>query len=149
MLVASPQLLVDDNQEAEIESQRMQPTDDDEHRQVRGSKNTQSFGGFEEAGPRLRVKPQISEGGYMRLEYEVELSSFRRAESHRTAFRRPSKTNRLTSESVTVPSDTTIVVGGLAQEFQSDRTLIGGAAAQGHPGARRCCSRTRGFRSGT
>lgn len=117
-VVASPQVLVDDNQEAEIESKDAQPTLTTNIGSA-GQQNTTSFGGFEEAGPRLIVTPQISEGGYLRLEYEIELSSFT-GESSSDGVPPPKQTNRLKSESVTVPSDTTIVVGGLTQEFSSE-----------------------------
>lgn len=115
-VVSAPQVLVDDNQEAEIESKDAQPTQTTTIGSA-GQQNVQSFGGYEEAGPKLTVKPQISEGGYMRLEYEVELSSFTGEGSNGSPP--PKQTNRLKSESVTVPSDTTIIVGGLAQEFRS------------------------------
>lgn len=115
-VVSAPQVLVDDNQEAEIESKDAQPTQTTTIGSA-GQQNVQSFGGYEEAGPKLTVKPQISEGGYMRMEYEVELSSFTGEGSNGSPP--PKQTNRLKSESVTVPSDTTIIVGGLAQEFRS------------------------------
>lgn len=116
-VVAAPQVLVDDNAESEIESKDAQPTLTTSIGSA-GQQNTQSFGGFEEAGPFLFVKPQISEGGYLRLEFEVELSSF--TGESQDGVPPPKQTNRLKSESVTVPSDTTIVIGGLTQEFQSE-----------------------------
>lgn len=116
-VVASPQVLVDDNEEAEIESKDAQPTLTTSIGSA-GQQNTQSFGGYEEAGPKLTVKPQISEGGYLRLEFEVELSSFTGESSEGSPA--PKQTNRLRSDSVTVPGDSTIVVGGLTQEFKSE-----------------------------
>lgn len=118
-VVATPQLLVDDNSEAEIQSLDQQPT-----QTTTTSSNgppVQSFGGFEEAGPSLRIRPQISDGGYLRLEYEIELSSFTGSPSG--GLPSPKQTNNIRSESVTVPTDTTIVVGGLVSENQGTTIL--------------------------
>ncbi len=123
-IVASPQVLVDDNEEATVESLDQQPTLTTTLGSGTTSNNTtQSFGGFEPAGPRLTVKPQISEGGYMKLEYEIELSSFT-GESTVAGVPPPKQENRVKADSVTVPSDTTIVVGGLTFE-QTNNTVSG------------------------
>ncbi len=110
-VVASPQLLVDDNEEAEVSSLDQQPTLTTSIG-TDGGNDTQSFGGFEPAGPRLRVIPQISDGGSIKLEYEIELSAFS-GESTIPGVPPPKREDRVRADSVTVPSDTTIVVGGL------------------------------------
>lgn len=117
--IATPQLLVDDNSEAVIESIEQRPTSTTQVQT--GQPNVTSFGGFEDAGPRLTVTPQIAEGGYLRLDYEVELSSFVGEGS--ANLPPPRLRNRVTSESVTVPTDHTIVVGGLTQEATSKTIL--------------------------
>lgn len=123
-ILASPQVLVDDNQEATVESLDQQPTLTTTLGSGTSSNNTtQSFGGFEPAGPRLTVKPQISEGGYMKLEFEIELSSFTGSSSV-AGVPPPKLENRVRTDSVTVPSDTTIVVGGLQLE-QLNTTVNG------------------------
>ncbi|MBY0262414.1 MAG: hypothetical protein K2Q20_08730, partial [Phycisphaerales bacterium] len=119
-IVATPQLLVDDNEEAKVSSVDKQPTSTTSQSGQAGSTVT-GFGGFEEAGPKLTVKPQISEGGYLRLEYTVELSSFQGSAS--ANLPPPKQENKLESKSVTVPSDATIVIGGLTFE-QNGRTVI-------------------------
>lgn len=121
-ILASPQVLVDDNQEATVESLDQQPTLTTTIGTT-NQNNTQSFGGFEPAGPRLTVKPQISEGGYMKLEFEIELSSFTGSSSV-AGVPPPKLENRVKTDSVTVPSDTTIVVGGLQLE-QLNTTVNG------------------------
>ena len=115
-IVAKPQLLVDDNVEAEVQSRDQQPTTESNQGT---STTTTSFSGYEDAGPRLRVTPQISEGGYMKLEYEIEISSFQ-GDPQSPGVPPAKQTNTISSESVTVPSDSTIVVGGLTQEAVND-----------------------------
>ena len=110
-VVASPQLLVDDNEEAEVSSLDQQPTLTTSIGSD-GGNDTQSFGGFEPAGPKLRVIPQISDGGSIKLEYEIELSAFS-GESSIPGVPPPKREDKVRADSVTVPSDTTIVVGGL------------------------------------
>lgn len=112
-IIATPQLLVDDNEEAEISSLEKQPTATTTLGGT-GQQNISGFAGFEEAGPKLKIKPQISEGGYLRLEYELELSSFTGSASGNLPP--PKQENKISSKSVTVPTDATIVVGGLTFE---------------------------------
>jgi type II secretory pathway component GspD/PulD (secretin) len=119
-IVATPQLLVDDNEEAEISSLDQQPTGTTSQSSSAGSTIT-GFQGFESAGPKLKVKPQISEGGYMRLEYSVELSAFNGAASGNLPP--PKIENKVDSKSVTVPTDATIVVGGLTF-IQTGNTIL-------------------------
>ncbi len=111
-IIASPQLLVDDNTEAEISSIEQQPTSTTTQQQ--GNAQVSGFAGFEDAGPRLTVKPQISDGGYLRLEYTLELSSF--TGSGTSSLPPPRQKNEIRSESVTIPTDATIVIGGLTLE---------------------------------
>lgn len=118
-IVATPQLLVDDNEEAEVSSLDQQPTTTTSQ----GTSTTQSsFGGYEPAGPKLKVKPQIAEGGYLRLEYEVELSAFV-GDSSSPGVPPAKQEAKISSKSVTVPADTTIVVGGLTQELTTSTVL--------------------------
>jgi type II secretory pathway component GspD/PulD (secretin) len=110
-IVSSPQILVDDNEEASIDSVDKVP-----YAQTNQSTSTTttSLGGTSEAGTKLKVKPQISEGGYLRLKYEAELSSFTGAATQ--GLPPPSQNNNVKSDAVTVPSDFTIVVGGLTYD---------------------------------
>ena len=108
-IIATPQILVDDNEEAEISSLEQQPTGTTS--QTSGNPQITSFGAYQSAGPKLTVTPQISEGGYLRLKYNIELSSFTGAASGNLPP--PKLENKIKSDAVTVPSDATIVVGGL------------------------------------
>src|SRR5262249_18191061 len=106
-LVSNPRILVNDNQEASIESTREEPFSSTSQ-----SANTTITGqdGTATAGTVLTGTPQISDGGYLSLEYQIELSSFQglpRADG----LQRPKQQEKYKS-TVTVPSDSTIVVGG-------------------------------------
>lgn len=116
-IISSPQLLVDDNVEASIVSIEEQPTTSTS--QGDGSTVT-SFDGFEEAGTQLIVTPSISSGGYVRLDYEIELSNFVGTGS--AGIPPPKQTRNVAAESVTVPGDSTIVVGGIV--VRDDRKTV-------------------------
>lgn len=117
-IVSSPQLLVDDNVEASIVSLDQQPTTTTT---IGQTSDQTAFAGFQDAGTTLRVTPRISEGGYLRLTYEIELSNFVGEGSGGVPGPRQQRT--VSSESVTIPSDATIVVGGLITKDKS-RTVI-------------------------
>ncbi|MDP1662436.1 MAG: secretin N-terminal domain-containing protein [Phycisphaerales bacterium] len=118
-IVASPQLLVDDNEEATITSINQEPTTTTTVG-TGTSPPTTSFAQYVEAGPKLTVKPRLSTGDLLSMEYEVELSSFTGAGS--AGVPPPKITNNIKSKSVTIPSDSTIVVGGL--EFSQKSTTV-------------------------
>lgn len=107
-ILSSPQLLVNDNEEASIESIEEQPTTS-----TTFGTNTDSttFSGYESAGTSLTVTPSISEAGYLRLQYEIELSNF--TGNSTNGVPPPKTTRNVRSESVTIPTDATIVVGGI------------------------------------
>ncbi|TVQ63712.1 MAG: hypothetical protein EA378_01175 [Phycisphaerales bacterium] len=107
-IISSPSLLVDDNSEAEIVSLDQQPTTSTSQD---GTSTQTSFGGFEDAGTRLTVTPRISEGGYLQLTYGIELSNFLGQGSN--GIPAPRQERNIRSDSVTIPGDTTIVVGGI------------------------------------
>jgi len=119
-ILSSPKLLVDDNEEAELKSKNEQPTTTS----TQGTSTTNtSFGGYEEAGTNLKVTPRISDAGYVGLQVTAELSSF----SGRTNNGIPPArdTNTLTTNSVSVPTDMTVVIGGLQFDSKTnDRSGI-------------------------
>lgn len=117
-ILSSPSLLVDDNEEASIASVQQQPTTSTSQ----GTSTTEtSFAGYEDAGTNLTIQPQISEGGYLRLKYEAKLSNFTGTGSN--GIPAPRNENTVAAESVTVPSDMTVVVGGLTLDSKS-RTVV-------------------------
>lgn len=106
-ILSTPQLLVNDNEEASIVSLEEQPTTTTT---IGQTSDQVAFDGFQEAGTRLNVTPSIADAGFLRLEYEVELSNFVGAGSNGVPAPRQTRTvNGL----VTIPSDATIVVGGI------------------------------------
>lgn len=106
-IISSPQLLVDDNEEAQIVSVDQQPTTSTTV--TTGNPSVTGFNNYVEAGTTLKVTPQISNGGYLRLKYEAELSNFRGTGSNGIP---PPRTQNNIKSDVTVPSDFTVVVGG-------------------------------------
>jgi len=118
-ILSTPQLLVNDNEESEIVSIEEQPYSEI----TQGSdtnNNLQGLGGYVEAGTTLRVTPSISKAGFIRMEYYVELSNF----VGQGTDNLPPATNRRTVEgSATVPSNATIVLGGITVEDMRDTVL--------------------------
>ncbi|MAY75427.1 MAG: hypothetical protein CMJ31_12085 [Phycisphaerae bacterium] len=113
-VISTPQVLVNDNEEAAIVSLEEQPTTSVS--QGDGSTIT-SFEGFQEAGTNLTVTPTISDAGFLRLQYDIELSSFIGAGSGNVPA--PRQTQRVTG-SATVPSDATIVIGGITVDSKQE-----------------------------
>jgi len=117
-ILSTPQLLVNDNQESEIVSLSEQPFQ--EISQGDGG-NVTAFAGFAEAGTTLRVTPSISDGGFLRLDYFVELSNFTAAAG--TAGSPPPRDRNTVQGTATIPSDATIVIGGITVDNVRD-TII-------------------------
>lgn len=121
-ILSSPQLLVADNEEAEIASIDQQPTQTTTlgNSGSTGTRDVQSYE-YVDAGTKLTVKPQISEGGYLRLKYDIELSNFTGSGSGGQPP--PKQKNNVKSDSVTVPTDMTVVVGGVVVSTDN-RTVV-------------------------
>ncbi len=118
-ILASPQLLVDNNTEARISSEEQQPTTTSSQ----GDATTEtSFGGYQSAGPVLTVTPQINPGGFVTLSYDLTLSNFVGQGSD--GIPAPQQTRQVASDSVTIPTDSTIIVGGITLDSDSD-TKVG------------------------
>ncbi len=110
-VVSRPSVLVNDNAQGVLESETEEP-----FASVNASNTvaTTSLGGFASAGTTITVTPQISQGDYLNLKYEVNLSSF--VEGSSSENLPPTRqTNSLVSEA-TIPDGYTIVVGGLTRE---------------------------------
>lgn len=114
-ILASPQLLVDDNTEAFIASQERQPTSSTSQD---GTSTQTGFGGFEDAGPELTVTPRINPGGFVTLKYDLTLSNFVGQGSE--GLPAPQQRRSVRSDSVTIPSDSTIIVGGITIDDRAD-----------------------------
>lgn len=119
-ILSTPQLLVNDNQESEIVSLSEQPYSEVSQANTGGS-NLVGFGGFAEAGTTLRVTPSISDGGFLRMEYFIELSNFTAASG--TNGSPPPRDRNTVRGTATIPSDATIVIGGITVENVRDTVI--------------------------
>lgn len=117
-ILSTPQLLVNDNQESEIVALSEQP-----FQEVTPSNGgtVSSFGGFAEAGTTLRVTPSISDGGFLRLDYFVELSNFTATSG--VDGSPPPRDRNTVQGTATVPSDATIVIGGITVDNVRDTVV--------------------------
>jgi type II secretory pathway component GspD/PulD (secretin) len=114
-VMSQPRLLVNDNEEAEISSTRNEPFA--QTTQTVGTPSQTGLGGTLSAGTTLSVRPQISEGGFVKLEFAAELSAF--GERPNPDLPPATTSDNLTS-AVTVPADNTVVLGGFTQQTETD-----------------------------
>lgn len=117
-IVSNPRILANDNEEATVESVRNEPFS--QQSQTAGNPLITTQGGSEEAGTKLTVTPQISSGGDLVLEYEIELSSFDFAGQQPGLS--PPKQRESYKSKVTLPSDMTVVVGGFTIDRKGKNT---------------------------
>src|SRR5262245_40891716 len=103
-----PKMPVNDNQQANLDTVAPQPF---ASTSASDTVATTSFGGFENAGTTISVKPQIAKGDHLILEYAVSLSAFV-GESSDAGIPPPRQQNNLRSV-VTLPDGYTVVVGGI------------------------------------
>jgi type II secretory pathway component GspD/PulD (secretin) len=116
-ILATPQLLVDDNESASVVSENEVPTSVT-RTPVSGDTIT-SVGDPARAGTSLDVTPQISENA-VKLDISIEQSSFT---GEATADLPPPTQRNTLASLVTVPRDCTIVIGGLTLESDT-KTVV-------------------------
>ncbi len=109
-----PKLLVNNNQQASLNSVLQQPF---VSINAFDTIATTSFGGTQDAGTVVTVKPQIAEGDHMIMEYSVTLSSFV-GESTDPSLPPPRQENRLESVA-TIPDGYVVALGGIEVSSQS------------------------------
>jgi len=109
-----PKLLVNNNQQASLNSVLQQPF---VSINAFDTIATTSFGGTQDAGTVVTVKPQIAEGDHMIMEYSVTLSSFV-GESADPSLPPPRQENRLQS-TATIPDGYVVALGGIEVTSQS------------------------------
>ncbi len=129
-VIATPQLLVDDNSEATVLTSQEVPY----QTTVASDISERTTFEFVTAETSLTVTPQISAGGTIRMDYEILLEAF-----NGTALEGappPKQANNIAGESVTVPSDSTVVIGGLVVENDGETVvrvpLLGDIPLVGH-----------------
>ncbi len=113
-ILSTPRILVRDNGEAELNSTQERPYASTT--QNAGTAVT-SQGGTVEAGTKLTVSPQISSGGLVNLELTVELSDFI---GEGEDGLQPPKQKEIYTTTVSLPSDSTLIIGGLTFDRKND-----------------------------
>ncbi len=116
-VLSTPTILVNDNEEASLDSTQNEPFA--QTTQTVGTPSQTSLGGTISAGTRMTATPQISAGGFLKLEFNIELSSF--LEQTNPDLPPPTRSDVISSV-VTVPSGSTVVLGGLT--FQSENNSV-------------------------
>ena len=107
--LSNPKLLVSNNEKAVFSSTVQQPVQSTTRT---GSNDTTfSYGGTEDAGTTISVKPQIAQGDHLVLTYSIKLSSFVGASA--TPGLPPPKQENAVDSVATIPDGHTVVVGGL------------------------------------
>ncbi|TWT52707.1 Type II secretion system protein D precursor [Rubripirellula amarantea] len=114
-VLASPKILVNDNQTGTLESIASVPF---QSINTINTISSQSLGGSQEAGTIITVTPHINEDDHLQLEFEVEFSSFA-ATGGSATLPPPRQIDRVGSV-VTIPDGQTIVVGGLKRNGERD-----------------------------
>lgn len=109
-----PKVLVTNNADATLTSLLQQPV---LSTNASTTVATTSFGGTQDAGTTVKVRPQIAERDHLILDYSVAISNFVGASSN-PSLPPPRQQNTLQSI-VTIPDGYTVAVGGLQLEFES------------------------------
>ena len=119
---SAPKLLVADNSPGEIRQISEEPFTTASQSD---SSTITSFGGFVEAGTTVKVVPHISKQDWLRLDYEIELSSFQPRNAQQLAANiPPPRTVNHTSGTVRVPAGYVVALGGLVSK-RDDETVDG------------------------
>ncbi len=103
-----PRILVNNNESGSFNSVIQEPFSSTN---ASDTVATTSFGGTQDAGTTVSIRPQIAEGDHLVLEYSVSLSSFT-GESADPSLPPPRQQNNLSSVA-TIPDGYTIAVGGI------------------------------------
>ncbi len=106
--LSTPKLLVNNNQQATFNSVLQQPF---ATTNASTTVATTAFGGTQDAGTTISVKPQIAEGDHLVLTYSVSLSSFVGAAS--SANVPPPRQQNSVQSVATIPDGYTVVIGGI------------------------------------
>ena len=116
---SAPKILVEDNAEATISQLNQEPFETTSQGE---SSTVTSFGGFVDAGVALTVVPHISERDWLRLNYDILLSSFgSRTAEQKAANLPPPRTQTMARGTVRIPAEHTVVLGGLVATRDDDR----------------------------
>jgi len=113
-ILSEPSLMVNDNETAKIERVDQQPTTTSNQ----GTSTTSTtFAGYEDAGTDLEITPRIS-GNLVTLEILSNLSAFEGQGTN--GIPPPRNKASIDNKAVTVPSDMTVVIGGITLASRTD-----------------------------
>ncbi|MHC4515754.1 MAG: secretin N-terminal domain-containing protein [Planctomycetota bacterium] len=114
-VLSMPSVLVNNNENALVESQENRPTSE----VSQGTATTTSgFQGFQDAGITLEISPSISTNNYLRLNITLEVSRFTTPYDPNSSDPGVKATRRLQTQ-VTMPSDHTMVLGGVIEDAEA------------------------------
>lgn len=113
-ILSEPSLMVNDNETAKIERVDQQPTTTSNQGT---STTTVSFAGYEDAGTDLEITPRIS-GNLVTLEILSNLSAFEGSGTN--GIPPPRNKASIDNKAVTVPSDMTVIIGGIVLATRTD-----------------------------
>ncbi len=113
-VLSTPNILTSDNKEAEIKVGENVP--------LVGSTTQSTFGTTQaverkDVGINLKIKPQISEGDYIRLDINQEISAVAPSKGQAVDL---VTTTRSAKTSIVVKDNETVVIGGLIQDQEND-----------------------------
>jgi type II secretory pathway component GspD/PulD (secretin) len=114
-VVSKPRILVNDNETANITSQREEPTTETT---IQAGSDTPvvSFKEYVSAGTTLSIQPNISEGEFLKLTITLNVDSFDGKGSGNIP---PAKQTNSIDTIITVPDGKTIILGGLTSQNNS------------------------------
>ncbi|GEM_PF-3728667 len=113
-LLAVPKLMTNDNEEASIDIIDKLPYNQQNYSSD-GNPTSLTFGGYQEAGIKLKITPHISEADHLRLEIEQTIDAFAPSEIASAIVDRPPIVSRHAQATVTVPDRSTVVLGGMTR----------------------------------
>jgi general secretion pathway protein D len=111
-IVSMPSVVTYDNEAATLESLQQQPTGTQS--ELSSGSLQSGFDDFVDAGVRLTVSPHISADEYLRLDVELEVSSF--TGDPVGAGLPPPRVQNILKTTIALPDDHTVVMGGLISE---------------------------------
>lgn len=116
-ILSLPSVLVNNNESAVVRTTEARPT----QTQNQGTATTQSgVGTPREAGITLSISPTISPNNYLRLNISLEVSRFVGAFDPNSVTGGGITLSREITTQVTMPSDSTMVIGGVIEDSESE-----------------------------
>ena len=115
-ILSLPSVLVNNNESASVSAKESRPTTT----QNQGTATTSSgVGAPRDAGITLEISPTISPNNYLRLNISLEVSRFVGAFDPASVTGGGVKLSRIIKTQVTMPSDATMVIGGVIEDSES------------------------------